>query len=101
LYLGPLPQNFFFEISPKIDFLSSYKNFARAKKVVAMRAEAPHKWSKVQPDQFNFRDFSSKKPEKRPEKNPKNRFSHKMAAKTTSGSGFRPYSYSSPSTWSF
>jgi len=38
---------------------------------------------------------------KRPEKNPKIRFSHKMAAKTTSGSGFRPYSSSPPSTWSF
>jgi len=38
---------------------------------------------------------------KRPEKNPENRFSHKMAAKTTSGSGFRPYSCSPPSTWSF
>jgi len=49
------------EISPKIDFLSSYKNVAHAKKVVAMRAYAPHKLSKVQPDRFNFRDFSSKK----------------------------------------
>ena len=27
-----------------------------------MRAYAVHKWSKVQPDRFNFRDFSSKKP---------------------------------------
>jgi len=35
------------------------------------------------------------------QKNPKIRFFAKMAAKTTSGSGFRPYSCSTPSTWSF
>ena len=38
---------------------------------------------------------------KRPEKNLENRFSHKMAAKTTSGSGFRPHSCSLLTTWSF
>ena len=36
---------------------------------------------------------------KKPQKNPEIRFSHKMAARTTSGSGFRPYSCSPPSTW--
>ena len=34
-----------------------------------------------------------------PQKNLEIRFSHKMAAKTTSGSGFRQYSCSPPSTW--
>ena len=36
---------------------------------------------------------------KKTQKNLEIRFSHKMAAKTTSGSGFRPYSCSPPSTW--
>ena len=36
---------------------------------------------------------------KNPQKNPEIRFSYKVAAKTTSGSGFRPYSCSPPSTW--
>jgi len=36
---------------------------------------------------------------KNSQKNPEIRFFHKIAAKTTSGSGFRPYSCSPPSTW--
>ena len=50
------------EFSPIIDFLSSYKNFPLAKKIVAMRPGALYKWAKVQPDRFNFRSFKAKKP---------------------------------------
>ena len=50
------------EISHKIDFLSSYKNFPLAKKFKAMRTDALYKWAKVQPDRFNFRSFKAKKP---------------------------------------
>jgi len=49
------------QILTKIDFLWSYKDFPHAKNIGVMRAFAPHKWTKVQPDRFNFRDFSSKK----------------------------------------
>jgi len=35
------------EISRKIDFLSSYKNFPLAKKIVAIRADAVYKWTVV------------------------------------------------------
>ena len=50
------------EFSPKIDFLSSYKNFPFANIGYIMRASAGYKWTKVQADRFNFRVFSSKKP---------------------------------------
>jgi len=48
------------EISHKIDFLLSYKNFPLAKKVEAMRADALYKWAKVQSPTFSFRSFRSK-----------------------------------------
>jgi len=35
---------------------------AKLKKVMAMHANASHKWAIVHPDQLNFRDFSSQKP---------------------------------------
>ena len=45
----------------KIEFLSSYRNFPLAKNIGAMRAYAPHKWSKVQLDRWIPRDFKAKK----------------------------------------
>ena len=50
------------EILTKIDDFSSYEELAKPKNIWAMRTHTLHKWSKVQPDRFNFRDFSSKKP---------------------------------------
>jgi len=52
LYLGPFSQKKNSEISPKIVILSSYKNFPRAKKVVAMRVEKMHTlWSIIDPQE--------------------------------------------------
>ena len=72
------------EFSHKIDFLSSYKNFPLAKKVVAMRADALYKWAKVQPDRFNFRSFKAKKPCFSSQANGVTRKSHNGAGNTNS-----------------
>jgi len=50
------------EILTKIDDFSSCVKVAKLKKVVYMRAYAPHKWSKVQPRALIGEKLMAKKP---------------------------------------
>jgi len=62
LYLGPFLIKKNSEILTKIDDFSSYVKVAKLKKVVYMRADAPHKWSKVQPRALIGEKLMAKKP---------------------------------------
>ena len=46
----------------KINDFSSYVEVAKFKKVVDMRADAPRKWTKVQPRAWNGEEFKGQKP---------------------------------------